>query len=112
MFDVSFWELVLVFVIGLLVLGPERLPKVATQIGRWVGRARRTASQLRHQLEREIALNEIAKSQKQRESEQPKQPAPSAGSPHSAAQAESPPAPEPQAPAEGARERQDPPAPG
>jgi len=112
MFDVSFWELVLVFVIGLLVLGPERLPKVATQIGRWVGRARRTASQLRHQLEREIALNEITKSQKRRESEQPKQPAPSAGSPHSAAQAESPPAPEPQAPAEGARERQDPPAPG
>lgn len=64
MFDVGFSELVLIFVIGLLVLGPERLPKVASQIGRWVGRARRTATQLRHQLEREIALNELAESQK------------------------------------------------
>ena len=72
MFDVSFGELVLVFVIGLLVLGPERLPKVATQIGRWVGKARRTANQLRHQLEREIALSEIAESQKRRAAETPK----------------------------------------
>jgi Tat protein translocase TatB subunit len=59
MFDAGFSELVLLFVIGLLILGPERLPRVASQIGRWVGRARRTASQLRHQLEREIALNDI-----------------------------------------------------
>jgi len=59
MFDVGFSELVLLFLIGLLILGPERLPKVASQIGRWVGRARRTANQLRHQLEREIALNEV-----------------------------------------------------
>jgi sec-independent protein translocase protein TatB len=66
MFDPSFSELVLVFVIGLLILGPKRLPKVASQIGRWVGRARRTAAQLRHQLEREIALSEIADNQKRR----------------------------------------------
>lgn len=66
MFDVGFMEVVLIFVIGLLVLGPERLPKVASQVGRWVGRARRTATQLRQQLEREIALNEIAESQRRR----------------------------------------------
>jgi sec-independent protein translocase protein TatB len=66
MFDVGFSELVLIFIIGLLVLGPERLPKVASQIGRWVGRARRTATQLRHQLEREIALSELAESQKKK----------------------------------------------
>ena len=54
-------ELVLLFVIGLLILGPERLPRVASQIGRWVGRARRTANQLRFQLEREIALADIEK---------------------------------------------------
>jgi Tat protein translocase TatB subunit len=59
MFDVGFAELVLLFVIGLLVLGPERLPKVAAEIGRWVGRARRTATQLRRQLEREVELNEV-----------------------------------------------------
>lgn len=59
MFDVGFTELVLIFVIGLLILGPERLPRVAAQIGRWVSKARRTANQLRHQLEREMALEEI-----------------------------------------------------
>lgn len=64
MFDVGFNELLLIAVIGLLVLGPERLPKVAAQIGRWVARARRTAAQLRQELEREIALSEIAKAEK------------------------------------------------
>jgi sec-independent protein translocase protein TatB len=59
MFDVGFPELVLVAVIGLLVLGPQRLPKVAAEIGKWVGRARRTASQLRRQLEREIELEDV-----------------------------------------------------
>jgi len=59
MFDVGFMELVLVSVIGLLVLGPERLPKVAAEIGKWIGKARRTATQLRRQLEREIELSEL-----------------------------------------------------
>lgn len=61
MFDVGFWELVLVFGMGLMILGPERLPKVAAQVGRWVNRARRTASQLRRQLESEIDLDEKPK---------------------------------------------------
>jgi sec-independent protein translocase protein TatB len=60
MFEMGFQELVLIAVIGLLVLGPQRLPKVAAEIGKWVGRARRTASQLRRQLEREIELSELA----------------------------------------------------
>jgi len=59
MFDIGPGELVLVAIIGLLVLGPQRLPKVAAEIGKWVGRARRTATQLRRQLEREIELSEI-----------------------------------------------------
>jgi Tat protein translocase TatB subunit len=61
MFDIGPGELVLVVIIGLLVLGPQRLPKVAAEIGKWVGRARRTATQLRRQLEREIELSEIEK---------------------------------------------------
>jgi sec-independent protein translocase protein TatB len=64
MFQAGFTEVLLVFVIGLLILGPERLPKVAAQIGRWVGRARRTASHLRHQLEREVALAELEERRK------------------------------------------------
>jgi sec-independent protein translocase protein TatB len=68
-FDVGLQELVLLAVIGLLILGPERLPRVAAQLGRWVGRARRTAAQLRHQLEREIALSELAKTQAQNKEE-------------------------------------------
>jgi sec-independent protein translocase protein TatB len=66
---IGFQELVLLFVIGLLILGPERLPRVASQIGRWVGRARRTANQLRYQLEREIALADIEKTAKAKKQE-------------------------------------------
>ncbi len=72
MFDVGFPELVLIFVIALLVLGPQRLPKVAAEVGKWVGRARRTAMQLRRQLEREIELNEVIVPPKQ--PAQPQQP--------------------------------------
>ena len=64
MFDVGFSELVLLFVIGLLILGPERLPRVAAQLGRWVGRARRTATQLRLQFEREMTMQDIMKQQR------------------------------------------------
>jgi len=55
----GFSELILLFVIGLMILGPERLPRVASQLGRWIGKARRTANQLRFQMEREIALAEL-----------------------------------------------------
>ena len=58
MFDVGFWEIILIFGLGLMILGPEKLPRIAAQVGRWVGRARRTASQLRYQLEREIDLGD------------------------------------------------------
>jgi len=54
MFEVGFWELVLIFGIGLVVLGPERLPKVAAQLGRWAGQARRMARNLSSQLQAEI----------------------------------------------------------
>ena len=74
MSSVGFSELFLLFIIGLLILGPERLPRVASQIGRWVGRARRTANQLRYQLEREIAQAEIE--QPKPKPARPDQPAP------------------------------------
>ena len=69
MFDVGFPEIVLLFVIGLLVLGPERLPRVAAQLGRWMGKARRTAHQLRMQIEREMTMEDIKREKQQREDE-------------------------------------------
>ena len=57
MFDIGFSELALISIIGLVVLGPERLPKAARTVGYWVGRARSTFNHLRNELERE-ALNQ------------------------------------------------------
>jgi len=57
-FEVGFTELLLIFALALVVLGPERLPKVASQVGRWVGRARAMARQFREQLEEEANLEE------------------------------------------------------
>jgi sec-independent protein translocase protein TatB len=53
MFEVGFTELLLIFAIALIVLGPQKLPKLAQQVGRWVGRARAMARQFREQLEEE-----------------------------------------------------------
>ena len=54
MSGVGFWELILVFLIGLIVLGPERLPRVAQQLGTWLGQARRMTRMMRRQLEDEL----------------------------------------------------------
>jgi Tat protein translocase TatB subunit len=59
MFEVGFTEIVLIFAIALLVLGPARLPKLAADIGRWAGRARAMARQLRTQLEQEARYDPL-----------------------------------------------------
>ncbi|BAW21739.1 MULTISPECIES: Sec-independent protein translocase protein TatB [Pseudomonas] len=56
MFEVGFSELLLVGVVALLVLGPERLPVAARTLGRGLGQARRAMYALRTQVEREIEL--------------------------------------------------------
>ncbi len=53
MFEISFGELVLVFIIALLVLGPERLPKAAQTLGRFTGQARVYLRNLMGQLQQE-----------------------------------------------------------
>jgi sec-independent protein translocase protein TatB len=63
MFDIGFSEVVVIFVLALVVLGPEKLPKVAAQVGRWIGRARGMARQFREQLEEEVNLEETRKAQ-------------------------------------------------
>ena len=61
MLDIGFSEIALIFTLALVVLGPEKLPKVAAQVGRWIGRARGMARQFREQLEEEVNLEEARK---------------------------------------------------
>jgi sec-independent protein translocase protein TatB len=61
MLDFGFSEVLLTSVIALVVLGPERLPKVARQVGNWMGRARVMARQLSEQLDREVAAADVSK---------------------------------------------------
>jgi Tat protein translocase TatB subunit len=63
MLDFGFSEILLTSAIALVVLGPERLPKVARQVGNWMGRARAMARQLSEQLEREVSADELLKEQ-------------------------------------------------
>jgi sec-independent protein translocase protein TatB len=58
-----FGEFLIIFVLALIVLGPEKLPRVVAEVGRWVGRARSMARQFREQLEEEVRLEEVRKSQ-------------------------------------------------
>jgi sec-independent protein translocase protein TatB len=67
MLDVGFSEILLTSAIALIVLGPEKLPKVARQVGNWVGRARLMARQLTEQLEREVSAEELMKQTKPNE---------------------------------------------
>ncbi len=61
MLDFGFSEILLTSAIALVVLGPERLPKVARQVGNWMGRARAMARQLSEQLDREVSADELLK---------------------------------------------------
>jgi sec-independent protein translocase protein TatB len=63
MLDFGFSEILLTSAIALVVLGPEKLPKVARQVGNWMGRARLMARQLSEQLEREVNAEELLKQQ-------------------------------------------------
>lgn len=59
MFDVGFWELVMIGVVALLVIGPERLPRVARTVGLWVGRARRMLASVKADIDRELHAEEL-----------------------------------------------------
>lgn len=59
MFDVGFSELVLLAIVALVVLGPEKLPHAARIAGAWVGRIRRTVASIQADIEREVSLQEM-----------------------------------------------------
>ena len=59
MFDVGFWELALIFVVALVVVGPERMPGLIRTAGQWIGRMQRVARELRAEFEREAHTQEF-----------------------------------------------------
>jgi sec-independent protein translocase protein TatB len=65
MFDFSFGELAVIGSVALIVLGPERLPKVARTVGDWLGKAQRYVSQVKSDINREIELSELKKLQEE-----------------------------------------------
>ncbi len=59
MFDIGFPELILVSVVALLVMGPERLPEALRTLGLWLGRARRSFMTVKTEIEKEIGMDEV-----------------------------------------------------
>ena len=65
MFDIGFSELMVIGVVALIVIGPERLPKVARTLGHLLGRAQRYVNDVKSDINREIQLDELKKLQSQ-----------------------------------------------
>lgn len=58
MFDIGFWELVIIAVIALLVVDLDRLPAFVQQAGKWIGKIRRLKNNLQRELKQELSLDE------------------------------------------------------
>ena len=61
MFDIGFSELVLIAIVALLVIGPDRLPKVARTAGLWVGKMRGFVTSVKADIDQELAVGELKK---------------------------------------------------
>ncbi len=59
MFDIGFWEILLILILALIIIGPERLPGAARKAGYWVGRGRRFVEGVRNEVESEVDLGEF-----------------------------------------------------
>lgn len=59
MFDVGFWELLLIAVVALIVVGPEKLPKVVRVCGLWIGRANASLQAVKNDIAKELRAEEI-----------------------------------------------------
>lgn len=67
MFDIGFWELILISVVGLVVLGPERLPVAIRSVSRWVGAARNIANSVKDEISQELKIQELQENLKKAE---------------------------------------------
>ncbi|MGB2833637.1 MAG: Sec-independent protein translocase protein TatB [Methylotenera sp.] len=65
MFDVSFSELIVVAIVALLVIGPERLPKVARTLGALTGRMQKYVAQIKEEVNREVRFDELQQLQQE-----------------------------------------------
>ena len=61
MFDIGFFEIIFIFIVTLLVVGPEKLPRVARTAGLWLGKLRGFVSSVKADIDREIASEELKK---------------------------------------------------
>ena len=59
MFDIGFSELLVIALITLVVMGPERLPETVRSIGLWIGRFRQAYTKVRQELEQEVGMDEV-----------------------------------------------------
>ncbi|QEA38808.1 twin-arginine translocase subunit TatB [Pistricoccus aurantiacus] len=59
MFDIGFLELLIIGVVGLLVLGPERLPKAARTAGMWIGKIKRTVANMQREISSQLEAEEL-----------------------------------------------------
>ena len=59
MFDIGGLELLLIAIVGLLVIGPERLPETLRMLGLWLGRLRRSFTSVKAEIEKEIGMDEV-----------------------------------------------------
>ena len=59
MFDIGFWEISLILVLALVILGPERLPGAAKKVGYWVGKGRRYIEGVKHEVSKELDTSEL-----------------------------------------------------
>ena len=57
MFDIGFWELAIISIIALLVMGPEKLPGLVRDVSKWARTIRQFVSQTRSEIERELTLD-------------------------------------------------------
>ena len=65
MFDIAFSELLVIAVVALLVIGPEKLPKVARKVGAFTGRMQRYVTQVKEEINRETRFEELQKLQQE-----------------------------------------------
>jgi sec-independent protein translocase protein TatB len=65
MFDVGFWELVVIGVVALIVIGPERLPGVARTAGLWVGKAKHFIFSVKAEVDQELKADELKRIMKE-----------------------------------------------